>query len=111
MSSSTHRAPVVDPWQRIGRTALQVAGAVVTLAPVYPAIRAAVTGPLAQAASAGWIVTVAAIIAGLMSIPRVNALLSRIKLGAVSPAAPALDSETRAISLAELQAAGALAGH
>jgi hypothetical protein len=109
--SSTHRAPVVDPWQRIGRTVLQVAGAIITLAPVYPAITAAIAGPLAQAASAGWVVTVAAIIAGLMSIPRVNALLSRVNLGAVSPAAPALDSETRAISLAELQAARELAAH
>lgn len=102
---SAHRSPVLDPWQRIARTALQVAGAILTLAPVYPAIRSAIEGPLADAASAGWVVTVAAIIAGLMSIPAVNGLLAKIKLGAISPVLPALDSETRAISLAELQAA------
>lgn len=109
----THRAPVVDPWQRAGRTALQVLAAVATLAPVYPAIHAAIAGPLADVASAGVLATVASIVAGLMAIPRVNALLARVKLGAVSPAVPAvsgLDSETRLLSLVR-PADAVAAGH
>lgn len=105
MTSPQHAAPIADRWQRLGRTAIQIGAAVVTLAPAYPAIRAAVEEPLANAAAVGWIGTGALIVSGLMSIPRVNALLSRLKLAAPTVAdVPASDSPTQAIWLADLQA-------
>lgn len=96
--TSSHPS-VADRWQRVGRTALQAGIAVASLAPAYPAIRAAVTEPLANVAAVGWVGTVAAITAGLMGIPRVNALLGRLRLGAATAEElPALDSETRAFA-------------
>lgn len=95
---TTDHPSVADRWQRVGRTAVQVGLAAASLAPAYPAIRTAVEEPLANLAAVGWLGTVAAIAAGLMSIPRVNALLAKVRLGAAAPELEPLDSETRAFA-------------
>lgn len=118
--STTPDTPdIADLAARIGRTAVQAGTAVVTGAATLGAVYAAIepiTGPLTRGNIAGWFVGAifavagnAALLARLMALPGVNALLSRVKLGAVSPAASApslpvlgsgaADTETRAIAL------------
>lgn len=107
-----HSAPIADRWPRIGRTCLQVGAALASLAPAYPAIRQAVDEPLANLAAVGWIGTSAAIVAGLMTVPSVNALLARIRLGAApASVADALDSETRAFAALQAPAYLTADGH
>lgn len=85
---------ILDTGRRVARTVVQVAVAVVSIAPVYPFIVAALGAPrdsnvgLWLAASVTWVGTVAGIISRVMAIPAVNDLLGHVGLAGHSGTIP-----------------------
>jgi hypothetical protein len=75
---------VLDVGRRVARTVVQAALAVVTLAPIYPLIVAAIGVPKDSnvgvwiAASVAWVATAAGIISRVMAVPAVNSMLGKL---------------------------------
>jgi hypothetical protein len=77
---------ILDTGRRVARTVVQVALAIVSIAPVWPLIVHAIGNPgngniaVWLAASVTWVGTVAGIISRVMAVPAVNDLLARVGL-------------------------------